>query len=96
MISAFSEKIINLHPSLLPKYGGKGMFGDNVHVAVLKNEEKKSGITVHLVNKNYDDGKILFQKSCVVTKKETVSSLSKKIQNLEHAYFPVAIQKFLS
>ena len=66
LIAAFSDRIINIHPALLPKYGGKGMYGDQVHKSVLLNKERQSGITIHLVNEHYDEGKILFQKSCEV------------------------------
>ena len=96
MIKAYAKKIINIHPSLLPKYGGKGMYGKNVHLAVLNNKEKETGITIHLVNEFYDEGEILFQKKCSVEKKETLSSLSKKVQSLEHRFFPLAIKTFLS
>ena len=95
MINAYAKKIINIHPSLLPKYGGKGMYGKNVHLAVLNNKEKETGITIHLVNEFYDEGEILFQKKCSVEKKETLSSLSKKVQSLEHRFFPLAIKTFL-
>jgi len=95
MIDHYHNKILNIHPSLLPKYGGKGMYGKNVHAAVLTNNDRKSGITIHLVNNNYDDGKILFQKSCIVSKHETVDSLSKKVQVLEKTYFPKILEKFI-
>ena len=92
MIEKYSDKIINLHPSLLPKYGGKGMYGNNVHKAVLGANERESGITIHLVNEKYDDGKILFQKKCTISSFETVSSLSKKINKLEIMFFPKIIK----
>ena len=92
MINAYSKKIINLHPSLLPKYGGKGMYGKNVHSAVLKNREKESGITIHFVNENYDEGEIIFQKKCPICNDETPESLEKKIRLLEFAYFPKIIK----
>ena len=95
MINKYSDKIINLHPSLLPKYGGKGMYGDNVHREVLRQNEDVSGITIHLVNEKYDDGKILFQKKCNISAIETVSSLSKKINALELLFFPKTIKQFL-
>ena len=96
MIEKFSDKIINLHPSLLPKYGGKGMYGNNVHKAVLSTNERISGITIHLVNEKYDDGEILFQKKCDVSPKETVSSLSKKIHALEKKFFAKVIQNHIT
>ena len=92
MIQKYSNKIINLHPSLLPKYGGKGMYGNNVHQAVLDANEDISGITIHLVNEKYDDGKILFQKKCPLDSNETIPSLSKKIRALELMYFPQIIK----
>ena len=92
MIEKYSNKIINLHPSLLPKYGGRGMYGNNVHKAVLDANEDISGITIHLVNEKYDDGKILFQKKCKIASNETISSLSKKIRELELMYFPKIIK----
>tara|TARA_B100001758_G_C18407476_1_gene613107 strand:+ start:2530 stop:3114 length:585 start_codon:yes stop_codon:yes gene_type:complete len=95
MINKYSNKIINLHPSLLPKYGGKGMYGENIHREVLRQNEKISGITVHLVNEKYDDGKILFQKKCNVSSTETVASLSKKISELELLFFPKIINDYL-
>ena len=93
MVSYYSNRIINIHPSLLPKYGGKGMYGRNVHRAIIENNEKESGITIHFVNKNYDEGKIILQKRCVVSVKETVDSLEKKIQSLEFKYLPKTIEK---
>lgn len=93
LIEAFEGKMINLHPSLLPKYGGKGMYGKYVHEAVIKNEEKESGITIHLVNQNFDEGKILFQKSYKLSKEDTAASLAEKIQELEHECFPLVIEQ---
>ena len=93
MVNYYKKRIINIHPSLLPKYGGKGMYGANVHRAVLKNNERESGITIHFVNKFYDQGEVILQKKCVVSKKETVNSLEKKIKSLESAFFPKTIEK---
>ncbi len=95
MINKYPNKIINIHPSLLPKYGGKGMYGKNVHLSVLKNKENESGITIHLVNEHYDDGRVLFQKRCSISSKDTLSSLSKKVLALEHKYFPVVIKDYI-
>ena len=95
MIKKYSNKIINLHPSLLPKYGGRGMYGNNVHKAVLDANEDISGITIHLVNEKYDDGKILFQKKCLVSSGETVFTLSKKINKLEQLFFPEIIKTYI-
>lgn len=94
-IKAFPDKIINLHPALLPKYGGKGMYGMNVHRAVIENKETESGITIHFVNEEYDKGKIILQASCKIDKNETPESLSKKIQQLEFEHLPKAVETFL-
>ena len=93
LVGSFKNKIINIHPSLLPKFGGKGMFGKHVHKAVLDSNETESGISIHYVSNEYDEGKILFQKSTTIEVGETVNSLTAKIQVLEHAYFPVIIEK---
>jgi phosphoribosylglycinamide formyltransferase 1 len=94
-VKAFPNRIINIHPSLLPKYGGKGMYGNRVHSAVLENKEKESGITIHLVNEEYDEGEILVQEKCEVLQDDTIETLAQKIQKLEHEHFPKAIEKFL-
>ena len=91
IISEYKNKIINIHPSLLPKHGGKGMYGSKVHKAVLLNNEKTSGITVHFVNEEYDKGTILFQKKYTLSSFETAESLAIAIQKLEHKYFPSVI-----
>lgn len=93
-INAFKDIIINIHPALLPSYGGAGMYGMNIHRAVLSNKEKFSGITIHFVNENYDDGKIIFQEKVDVTAYDDENSLAKKIHNLEHEYYPQIIKKF--
>jgi phosphoribosylglycinamide formyltransferase 1 len=95
LIKAFPEKIINIHPALLPKYGGKGMYGDHVHKAVIDAGEKESGITIHLVNEEYDKGQILFQAKCEVTADDTPESLAKKIHELEQEHFPKAIEEYI-
>ena len=95
MVEKYPNCILNIHPSLLPKYGGKGMYGDNVHRSVLKNKEKESGISIHFVNQNYDEGEIILQKTCAVSKDETLTSLVAKIQALEHTYLPITIEKIL-
>lgn len=94
-IKSFPDKIINLHPSLLPKYGGKGMYGKHVHKAVLENGETESGITVHFVNEEYDKGKIILQAKCTIEQGESIESLSAKIQKLEFEFLPKAVEKFL-
>ncbi|MBN2523092.1 MAG: phosphoribosylglycinamide formyltransferase [Bacteroidales bacterium] len=95
LIHAFPNRIINIHPALLPKYGGKGMYGMHVHEAVIDNNEKESGITIHYVNEKYDDGDIIFQAKCKIEKNETPESLANKIHQLEHQYFPVIVEKML-
>jgi len=95
MINSYHKRIINLHPSLLPKYGGKGMYGKNVHQAVLKNGESESGITIHFVNQNYDEGEVVLQKKCPISFGETIGSLEQKIRDLEFSFFPKTIEKIL-
>ncbi len=94
-VKAFPNKIINIHPALLPKYGGKGMYGMNVHTAVIGNKETESGISIHFVNEEYDKGKIILQVKCVVDLNDTPETLAEKIRELEHNYFPKAIEKLL-
>ena len=95
MIEYYPNRILNIHPSLLPKYGGKGMYGNKVHKAVLENKETESGISIHFVNQNYDEGKIILQEKCVISEDETLETLTEKIHQLEHNYFPIAIEKTL-
>lgn len=94
-IKAFPNQIINIHPSLLPKYGGKGMHGMHVHKAVIDNKEKESGITIHYVNEEYDKGEIILQAKCNVSNDDTPETLSAKIRKLEFEYFPKAIEKII-
>lgn len=94
-VKAFPNQIINIHPSLLPKYGGKGMHGMNVHKAVIENKESESGVTIHFVNEEYDKGEIILQAKCEVSPDETPESLSIKIRKLEFEYFPKAIEKII-
>ncbi len=96
LISNFENKILNIHPSLLPKYGGKGMFGRHVHESVLANKEKETGITIHLVNEKYDDGKIIKQATCSIDESETLLSLQEKISKLEKENFPITIEQFIT
>lgn len=95
LINRFQNKIINIHPSLLPKYGGKGMYGLNVHKAVIENREKESGITIHLVNEEYDKGPVLLQKTCLVAETDNAESLAQKIQALEHKHFAPCIESYI-
>jgi phosphoribosylglycinamide formyltransferase-1 len=94
LIHAFP--IINIHPALLPAYGGKGMYGDKVHEAVITNREKESGITIHLVDEVYDHGAILHQEKCPVLPSDTPETLAKRIHQLEYEYFPKVIENFLT
>ena len=96
LIDAFPARIINIHPALLPKYGGKGMYGDKVHQAVLANNDKESGITIHYVDGHYDNGDIILQVRCPVLVNDTVDSLAKRIHSLEHEHYPKAIEKLIS
>jgi len=95
LIKAFPNKIINIHPALLPKYGGKGMYGDKVHQAVIAAGEKETGITIHYVDEIYDHGKIIFQAKCMVDQKDTPATLAQKIHQLEHQHYPAVIEKLL-
>tara|TARA_B100000513_G_scaffold190961_1_gene115863 strand:- start:823 stop:1401 length:579 start_codon:yes stop_codon:yes gene_type:complete len=96
IIHAYPNKIVNLHPSLLPKYGGKGMYGKRVHRAVIEAQESESGISIHFVNKEYDEGAIIFQAKVSVEKGDSVEVLTKKIQQLEHRFFPKVIEQVIS
>ncbi len=95
IVAAFPNKIINIHPALLPKYGGKGMYGMNVHKAVVENEEKESGITIHYVNENYDEGAIIFQQSVSLDATDSAEDVAGKIHKLEYKYFPKAIEEVI-
>ncbi len=95
IIDAFPNKIINIHPALLPKYGGKGMYGSNIHKKVLENNESETGITIHYVNENYDEGAIIFQKRVSLNANETLESIQKKINHLEMENFPKVIEQVI-
>ena len=92
IINAFPNKIINIHPALLPKYGGKGMYGMNVHKAVKENKETETGITIHYVNANYDEGAIIFQAKTVLEAEDSPEKIAEKIHILEQRYFPRVIE----
>ena len=96
LINGYPNKIINIHPALLPKYGGKGMYGAKVHEAVIAAGEKESGITIHFVNEHYDDGATIFQANCTIDSTDTPDSLAAKIHDLEYAHFPKQIDQLLS
>jgi len=93
LIHAFPEKIINIHPALLPKYGGKGMFGSSVHEAVFAAKEPETGITIHYVNENYDEGAIIFQARCKINSEDTPDTIAQKVHELEYRYFSEVIEK---
>lgn len=95
IIEAFPDKIVNIHPALLPKFGGKGMYGDNVHKAVVQAGESESGITIHYINENYDEGNIIFQAKCPVEKNDTYEDVAHKVHELEYKYFPEVIESVL-
>ena len=96
IIRAYPNKIVNLHPSLLPKYGGKGMYGKRVHRAVIEAQESESGISIHFVNNEYYEGAIIFQAKVSVEKGDSVEVLTKKIQQLEHRFFPKVVEQVIS
>jgi phosphoribosylglycinamide formyltransferase 1 len=95
LIKAFPGRIINIHPALLPDYGGKGMYGEKVHRAVIESGDKKSGITIHFVDELYDHGSIIFQATCDIDRDETPGSLAEKVHKLEHQYYPLIIEQIL-
>ena len=96
IIDFYPNKIINIHPALLPKYGGKGMYGINVHRAVLENRETETGITIHYVNKNYDEGEYIFQKSTNIKDYKSADEIAIEVLKLEHEYLPKIIEDILS
>ncbi|WP_107040213.1 phosphoribosylglycinamide formyltransferase [Brumimicrobium mesophilum] len=95
LIKAFPQHIINIHPALLPKYGGKGMYGMNVHNAVFENKETESGITIHLVNDAFDEGEILAQYKVSLTPKDDANIIQKKVLEIEHKHFSEVVEKFI-
>lgn len=96
IINAFPNKVINIHPALLPKYGGKGMYGNHVHQAILDNKEKETGITIHFVNEHYDEGEFIFQKELNIKNCRTSEEIATKVQELEHKHFPEIIEVLLT
>lgn len=95
IVVAYPNKIINIHPALLPKYGGKGMYGMNVHNAILENKEKETGITIHFVNEHYDEGEFIFQQKVIIDDCTTPEEIVAKVHQLEHLHFPEIIEKLL-
>lgn len=96
LLDAFPQRILNIHPALLPLYGGKGMYGDRVHQAVLAAGDTLSGITIHIIDQEYDRGTMLCQATCPVFPHDTPESLAQRIHRLEHRYYPIAIDEFAS
>jgi phosphoribosylglycinamide formyltransferase-1 len=96
LLNAYPNKIINIHPALLPKFGGKGMYGHHVHEAVVSAGEEKTGITIHYINERYDDGTIIFQAECPVYSVETPEEVAMKVHTLEYKYYPLIIEKLLT
>lgn len=95
IVDAFPNKIINIHPALLPKYGGKGMYGMNVHKAIKENNEPETGITIHYVNENYDEGAIIFQAKTSISSTDTAENIAQKVHTLEYKHFPKIIEKVI-
>lgn len=95
MVKAFPNRILNIHPSLLPKHGGKGMYGDKVHEAVKVAGDKRTGITIHLVNEQFDEGRIIFQADCEVLPEDSPESIASKVHALEHQHFPNVIEEWV-
>ena len=96
IISKFPNRVINIHPALLPKYGGKGMYGMHVHKAILDNKEKETGITIHYINENYDEGAFIFQKVVNIEKCKTPEEIAAKVHQLEHKFFPEVIESLIT
>jgi len=96
LVTAYPNRIVNIHPALLPKYGGKGMYGMNVHRAVHTAQEKESGMTIHYVNEHYDEGATIFQAKCFILPSDSPEVIAKKVLALEHKYFPMVIDELLS
>ena len=96
ILKEFPNRVINIHPALLPKYGGKGMYGMNVHEAVVTNNETETGITIHYVNEQYDEGAIIFQAKCAVLKTDSPQDVADKIHKLEMKHFPEVVEKIIT
>jgi phosphoribosylglycinamide formyltransferase-1 len=96
IIATYPDKVVNIHPALLPKYGGKGMYGMHVHQAILENKDKETGISIHYVNEKYDEGAIIFQTSTTIEDCKTPEDIALKVHELEHKYFPEVIEKLIT
>lgn len=95
LVKAYKDRIVNIHPALLPKFGGKGMYGDRVHKAVVEAGEKESGITIHLIDEKYDEGRTIFQAKCAVNENDTPDDVASKVHALEYEYFPKVIDSLV-
>ncbi|MFT3794357.1 phosphoribosylglycinamide formyltransferase [Flavobacterium sp.] len=95
IIQAYPDRIVNIHPALLPKYGGKGMYGMHVHRAVIENKETETGISIHYIDEHYDEGDIIFQKSTALNGSETAEEIAAKVHELEHRFFPMVIEQLI-
>ena len=96
LLEAYPDRIVNIHPALLPKFGGKGMYGSHVHEAVVASGEKESGITIHYVNENYDEGQVIFQAKCAVLAGDSADDVAAKVHDLEYEHFPRVIGEIVS
>jgi phosphoribosylglycinamide formyltransferase 1 len=96
ILEIYDKRIVNIHPAILPGYGGKGMYGEKVHESVIANHEKESGITIHYVNKSYDEGDIIFQAHCSIDTEDTPDTLAAKVHSLEYEYFPKVIEELVA
>lgn len=96
LVQAFPDRMVNIHPALLPKFGGKGMYGNRVHAAVKEAGEPQTGITIHLVNEHYDEGRVLFQAACDVNEEDSIDDIRQKVQQLEHQHFAPVVEKLVS
>lgn len=95
LIELYPDRIINIHPALLPKYGGKGMYGMRVHQAVKEHQEKQTGITIHVVNEEYDKGRVLFQQTTDVSEEDSPEDIAAKVHALEYAHFPLVVERYI-
>lgn len=95
LLKVFPDRIVNIHPALLPKFGGRGMYGMHVHEAVVAAKEKETGITIHYINEHYDEGTIIFQATCQVTPEDDAESVAQKVHALEYEYYPQVVRKLL-
>lgn len=96
MVQKYKDRIVNIHPALLPKYGGKGMYGQKVHEAVIADKATQTGITIHFVNENYDEGNIILQKEVAIDSSDTPTSIAEKVQQLEHTWYSQAIESLIN